>query len=307
VPENVLELLQHLEDSLNDPSKQERPFFRPALELVPSYTYNFPVFSSFLDGYFFTEDFLTDFFSWSDLRDFQRYHYAACIARTVETTEQQQEEKDEEEDTLEEWSFQFLLVCYLRDSGRLCQLATSTLERICRNPRRWLHRYSFVGGLFRQEFVSYLEELMLQEKRPTLDPIRFMYRLLDKLVAPLPEDTETKKAKSSHITDWMAFFEQYENWDVWSTTLKNFETKYQMVGGRIRKQAIFKPSPPQLTREHFQQYPVSQAQFDRVVSVTADRIILRFKGCVVHRALSRTTPLTDSRISMAVAEWLRQN
>lgn len=199
---------------------------------------------------------------WDEMQTLQRLYYLFCVEKLVER------EKTEEEPSISSWSFQFLLITLLRGSSSMQVRAAKLLMQI--EPHRWCDRYLFAGGFFRRELVKTTAELS-----------PFLVSMVQML---LEQD-----GHEGHISDWVAFFEQVEN----------FDAEYAALRAR------FPPSiRMDVKREMFDQpdLKVRSGIFESVVFLGASTVTVKYYGCprTVQLALDK---IKSPRILRAIDTW----
>jgi len=249
------------------------------------YQLSFPVFPRHV----LTDDFLDEHRLWSSMSPLHRYY---CLAATINGIS---EEKSFDDPTLESWSFQFLMLCRLYGTPRLQTKAGQILQEL---PLQvWCSRYLYCGGLVRTAVTDALQQLT-----NTSDP-HFEYdlyevcRLIDATVVEKPYTGQKKPS------DWVAFFEQYENLGSFMTSLYQYLESRQEKNSMYLLLQAFANTLNRLTPEDFVTYRMKEGIFEKVTNVVDDTVFVKYRGCPRPILVPRDR-LRDPRIVTEISNFV---
>lgn len=234
--------------------------------------------------------------SMEDLPMLQRYYCLVCITEHIRC------EASQEDPVLDSWMFQFTCQLMLSGSSWISQQAETLLRRL--PPRQWMDRYVFCGGLVRQSLTRHMQDLSrdaqstlsnelaasIQDKTCRLVKV---FRLIFQIVSGYDS-----------VSDWMAFFEQYDN------KLNFVEAFRSMVPVIQRWSPSFQDQWSQalsdlerLSEEDFRRKRVSRGIFQAVDKVDATHVFLRYKNCPRTVKVKKTS-IQDDRILQQLKTFL---
>jgi hypothetical protein len=211
-----------------------------------------------------SEDVFESYSSWYDMEVFQRYHYLACIASMI--CNEQQDFPDEP--NLDIWCFQFMLVALLEGPDYIVNIVQSMLQPVIANSALWLSRYVFSGGMVRNALIHQTPSSISKDG----------YKYVCKVVRHLID---------TRVSDWEAFFEQYENFE------------------DFKRQAVLRPFVygHKLSRDSFIENSVRQGLFSHIdrIDDAKSLVYIRWIGC--PKPIPVRSDIKDPKIVLAISQF----
>lgn len=191
------------------------------------------------------------------------------------------------------WSFTYLILCVIEGGYYVRQMANSICKTLMQDQHKRIKRCLFSGGVVRSTLINTLNNVTNgffddKNKEFIIEGLKIALNIIMKVICP-------QFLYRSKVTDWVAFFEQYENIAPFTSAIQNYK-KHQKFNSTIMLSKISELSDEQLIyrrlvkfysevsklkERHFSIYPIQEATFENIISVHGKCIKIKWMGCPI--------------------------